>query len=467
MEGFPKPGDMNLYDGIKEINKDNYQEALKYFEQGSRHDNEYAALFEAIFHFAGFGLERRDPSKSIDLLRKIATTWSNSVAQYLIGCMYLEGDSGVYVDTKSAIHWLTLAANNGWSDAMALLGNIYLSGSVVKEDHQKALYWLEKVSAKDDSDTEPIRDGKLCLFGNQRFELNMDNISEESGQLLERISQEGGSSPVKTLNNLGAFKKYFDDKLVVHKIFWLTLTNKKSTGVAACQFLLMAIYLEGSNNVRKNPSKIIYWAKKAAKNGNSSACMALGTFYEGGVNVQQDYKEAMNWYKRSQESGDKINAVLGIGLLYYKGNGVKRDCMVALEYFKTIVDKKKNGLVHYLMGDIYQYGKDRVPQDYKKAFEHYTEAVAVGHYTAATKLGMLYRLGLGVGVNEERAYHWFTKAASLGCPEAQFALGLIHYSGSSGKKDLNKALGFFKKSYAGGYEASKNMITRIECVNRQ
>lgn len=410
-------------------------------------------------------MERRNPPKSISLLRRVASTWNNPVAQYLVGCMFLEGDTGVSVNHKSAVYWLTLAANNGWSDAMASLGSMYTMGVGVKEDHKKALYWLEKVTEKDVSDTEPICDGDLYLFGNRELKFNMDSVSEESNLILKRVSQEGIASPIQCLK-VSNMMSFVDDK-ITHKILWSMLCNKKSTCVAACQFILMTIYLAGSNNVCRNSEKTVYWAKKAAKNGNSSACMAVGVYYEEGTGVKQDYKEAMKWYRKSQELGGEVDAIFRIGLLYNEGKGVKRDCMLALEYFKTTVDNVNNGQAHFLMGEIYQLGKDEVPQDYKKAFEHYTKAVTAGFYPAASKIGSLYRLGLGVRVDEERAYHWFTKGASMGCPVAQYTLGLIHYNGSYGEKDLDKSLKFFKKSYAGGFEASKDMITRIESMNRK
>lgn len=75
-------------------------------------------FLRAVFHFAGFGLTKRNPSKALRLFKVIALTWNNRIAQYLIGVMYFEGDIGVSMDQGVALQWFLLAANNGWSDAI-------------------------------------------------------------------------------------------------------------------------------------------------------------------------------------------------------------------------------------------------------------------------------------------------------------------------------------------------------------
>jgi TPR repeat protein len=69
--------------------------------------------------------------------------------------------------------------------------------------------------------------------------------------------------------------------------------------------------------------KSIGWFKRSANNGNSSACVAVGTNYEKETRVEQDYKEAISWYMKSKEIGGEIEALYCIGSLYYGGKGVK------------------------------------------------------------------------------------------------------------------------------------------------
>jgi uncharacterized protein len=50
----------------------------------------------------------------------------------------------------------------------------------------------------------------------------------------------------------------------------------------------------------------------------------LGLAYEQGKEVQQDYAEAVKWYRRAADQG-RSNAQRQLGLMYYRGRGVPQD----------------------------------------------------------------------------------------------------------------------------------------------
>lgn len=53
---------------------------------------------------------------------------------------------------KNDLEQLTKDAESGMKEAQGLLGFLYYNGEDVKQDYQKAKYWLEKSSAQDDED---------------------------------------------------------------------------------------------------------------------------------------------------------------------------------------------------------------------------------------------------------------------------------------------------------------------------
>lgn len=53
--------------------------------------------------------------------------------------------------TEQAIDWLVEKANNGSALAQRKLAELYLSGTGVEQDEQKALYWLKKSCDNGDS----------------------------------------------------------------------------------------------------------------------------------------------------------------------------------------------------------------------------------------------------------------------------------------------------------------------------
>jgi hypothetical protein len=67
----------------------------------------------------------------------------------------------------------------------------------------------------------------------------------------------------------------------------------------------------------------------AADQGNAAAQVNMGSFYENGRGVIQDYVEAMRWYRRAADQGDPDGQV-AVGLLYEYGRGVPMDYAEAM-----------------------------------------------------------------------------------------------------------------------------------------
>lgn len=411
---FPNPGDLDLYKGIKELNKSNYRNALKYFQKSAIYDNEYATLFAAIIYFTGFGLTKRNPTKAMDLFKKVASNWSNRVAQYFVGTMYFEGDEGVPQDTESGFHWLSLAARNGWLYAMGYIGYAYTFGESVTEDHSKALSWFKRVVRNDDNDTSLIDDGTLYLFGCKKFRLNLSRVNQEVIKAAQTNTRSKLASPVQYVKNIS--NSTVPHLTEVQRVtFWDVLTNKKSSGVAACQFYISTIYADIKNHSPRDIGKAFRWAAKAAKNRCPLSCRFIGLHYEYGTVVKLDYKQAMKWYELSCDFGDRIESLFRIGSLYFDGKGVKRDHKLALAYFKDTINVSNHGEAYFLMGDIYRLGQDGVVRNYRRAYQCYLKAFGYGIVSGGTEIGLLFCKGLGVNLDKEKACKWFSKAASMDC----------------------------------------------------
>ena len=50
----------------------------------------------------------------------------------------------------------------------------------------------------------------------------------------------------------------------------------------------------------------------------------LGYMYDEGRGIGQDYKQALNWYRKAVEQGN-ADAQCNLGNCYYNGNGVTKD----------------------------------------------------------------------------------------------------------------------------------------------
>ena len=63
--------------------------------------------------------------------------------------------------------------------------------------------------------------------------------------------------------------------------------------------------IEDGNCVPVNQTEAVNWYRKAAERGDRDAQYKLGGCYEKGFGVQKDLNEAMNWYERAAEKENK------------------------------------------------------------------------------------------------------------------------------------------------------------------
>jgi uncharacterized protein len=115
-----------------------------------------------------------------------------------------------------------------------------------------------------------------------------------------------------------------------------------------------------------------------AQQGDKSAQMWLGTFYEQGQFGQIDSQEALKWFKKAAVQGDS-DAQIELGRMYEDGEGVQQSYAVAAQW-------------------------------YRKAAEHVPDLGGAGQ--GRNNLGMLYLKGLGVPRDYVQAYVWFRLANS-------------------------------------------------------
>lgn len=112
-----------------------------------------------------------------------------------------------------------------------------------------------------------------------------------------------------------------------------------------------------------------------AEKNDAKAQFYIGSMYEGGFSVEQDYDQAVEWYEKAAEQ-QMAKAQYHLGLLYEIGEGVGRD--------------------------------------YVKAVEWHRRAAELGHSPAQSNLARLYLGGLGVEVDLVQAYAWSNVAVQMG-----------------------------------------------------
>lgn len=72
---------------------------------------------------------------------------------------------------------------------------------------------------------------------------------------------------------------------------------------------------------------------REANKGNVLSQCILGNFYYRGIGVEQDYGEALQWYKTAAENGDSFSQ-FRLGIMYNAGSGVEADPVMAQHWLQ-------------------------------------------------------------------------------------------------------------------------------------
>ncbi len=118
---------------------------------------------------------------------------------------------------------------------------------------------------------------------------------------------------------------------------------------------------------------------EAANTGDASAMSAVGTLYDTGHGVPQDFAAALSWYRRAADAGD-VRAMFNVGAMYDNGRGTPVDRAQAVGWY-ALAARRGNARAAYNLGVIYRDG-DGVPRDTQSAIRYFRRA-AVGGIPAA------------------------------------------------------------------------------------
>ena len=135
--------------------------------------------------------------------------------------------------------------------------------------------------------------------------------------------------------------------------------------------------------------------------------VVLLLFLVGNSSAASDISAAL----QLAEQGD-AQAQFNLGLIYYKGEGVRQDKQKAVEWYRKAAEQG-DARAQYNLGLMYDKG-DGVRQDKQKAVEWLTKAAEQGHARAQCNLGWMYYKGEGVRQDKSAAKEWFGKACDNG-----------------------------------------------------
>ena len=135
----------------------------------------------------------------------------------------------------------------------------------------------------------------------------------------------------------------------------------------------------------------------------------IGTMYEYGIGVPQDYKQAEEWFIKGGPYGEPRWHLF----MMYSRMASEGD--IEAQY--------KLGLQYRYGGSVDQWDPS-FGIDYKQALSLFRKLAEQGHADAQFQLAQMYNDGVGVTQNDVLAIYWYRKAAEQGVASAQFCLGI-------------------------------------------
>ncbi|MBI3903747.1 MAG: sel1 repeat family protein [Nitrosomonadales bacterium] len=177
-----------------------------------------------------------------------------------------------------------------------------------------------------------------------------------------------------------------------------------------------------------------------ARQGNAEAQADLGEMYEEGLGVQQDYVQAVEWFRKSAAQGN-ADAQSNLGMMYFNGRGIPQDYAQAAEWFRKSSAHSPAGASD---------GKDPSAPQHNEKLEWYRKNVERGVVNAQLILGTMYESGLGIPQDYVQAVEWYRKAAAQGNVDAQILLGVKYEKGLGVAQDYVQAHMWFNLAAASG-----------------
>lgn len=122
------------------------------------------------------------------------------------------------------------------------------------------------------------------------------------------------------------------------------------------------------------------------------------------------------------------------------------DYETAVKYYQRAVDlDEKNVRALTRLGSMYKRGLG-VKRNYKTALDWYMKGAATGDGNAVFNVGTFFLAGHGVKQSTPEAMKWFELASEKGCADADYQMGCLYFSGTGVAQDYRMALDWFQKA---------------------
>ncbi|KAF9956687.1 hypothetical protein BGZ72_002573 [Mortierella alpina] len=323
-----------------------YTQTLELYRQNAKKTNDPELQFEFAAFMIDAGKPLEDPQtraelfdEAMKLLRKLATNGHAESQHYLAEC-FASGFARGKPDFDKAFPLWVQASKHGHPDGAYRTGRCYDEGLGTRKDNARAVQFYRKAASANHPGAM-WRLGVVTLYGElglsasprdgvkwlkrsaqaatpefpfalyelaQLHERGIENIvfvdPQYSVSLYSQAAELGHAASAFRLGECWEYGKLGckqDPRLSIH---YYTLAAQQEHPEAC--FALAAWYLVGSTGILPQSDAEAYiWAKRAADKDLPKALYAMGYFTEVGIGPRKDMDQAIEWYKKASDAGDK------------------------------------------------------------------------------------------------------------------------------------------------------------------
>ncbi len=180
----------------------------------------------------------------------------------------------------------------------------------------------------------------------------------------------------------------------------------KSMPIPASEMYEIGLLYRQGKKIKRNFEQARHWFKKAAEMGCVDAYQSLGELYQKGLGIKLDFRTAVQHFHKAKELGHSTaqqdidtvyrNAKLAtqqsmaIANMFQRGRVVNQDYEEALRWYKRA--KKGDPHAYYYLGQLYENGGSENPRDLVKAVKYYQKALINGIKKAQAGLNCIHSL---------------------------------------------------------------------------
>jgi len=266
-------------------------------------------------------------------------------AQLKLGQMYLDGN-GVEENHTEAARWYQLAAGQGDRGGISSLAALYFTGWGVEYNPSHALELYCQAADMGDKHSA-LSAARMLLEGTE-----VAKDASRAASLLQSVLEDADehikpNTPEAQAAHLLGIMYNTGNGVEQDKVkSWKTLERASEAGVKPATVLMQSFPIEELQQI--------------ASGGSGAAALVLGQRYVQGIGVERDCKLAYELFKQAAESG-QVGAYNNLGIMLEYGDGVKRDLAAAYENYKraasmghTDAQKSMNRV-----GNMLTQGKDK------------------------------------------------------------------------------------------------------------